>query len=58
MAMSHITCGSPSGGESEEQTLTWDFGKPNSNKINRQRNLVKWETYLSPGNSEGWQLWE
>lgn len=46
----------PSGGASQAQTRTWEFGKPDSDEIKRQRNLVKWETYLSPGNREGWQL--
>lgn len=58
MAVSCITCSGPSSGESGVQTRAWDFGKAHSNIINWQRIIVKWETFLSPGNSEGWQLWE
>lgn len=58
VAVPPVTRGSRSSGDSEGQTRIWGFGKPDSNIINRQRNLVKWETYLSPGNTEEWQLWE
>lgn len=43
---------------SKGQLCIGDLGRPDSTLTNRQRNLVEWESCLSPGNSEEWQLWE
>lgn len=48
----------PRSGNSKGQLCTGDLGKPDLTITNRQRNLVEWESCLSPGNSEEWQLWE